>query len=337
MKKIVIIGLGLVGKALKAKIDKVPGWEIQQIVKKGRIFSASGQEIDSFDSESPDLERAIPKGCDLVFLAIPTYDKGQIAYRYIKHAVERGIPVVTCEKGALSYFWDNLETSIDKIGYSATVGGGTRLLPYLKQRLHGRDDVVVHAVVNGTLNYIFDEMAHAGRSYGEAVEEAQRLGYAEPGATDYLEVLNGEIKDTVMKTAILFNACMKKNKAMRPDDVALTLLEKGDLARLIKESKNRRYIVSFLPPGSVQENDIIGGFQHESDGWKIIAGFQAIDSNPLFLDWLPQGVNNSVLMYEGNFGEDGIYSLTGPGAGSKPTTSSMIRDAKVLLKYGHSN
>lgn len=337
MKKIVIIGLGLIGKALKAKVEKVPGWEILHIVEKDRIFSGSGEEISSFDGASPNLDLFIPKDCDLAFLAIPTYDKGETAYRYIRHAVERGIPVVTCEKGALSYNWNNLEKFIGLIGYSATVGGGTRLLPYLKQRLHGREDVVVHAVVNGTLNYIFDEMAHAGRSYGEAVEEAQRLGYAEPGATDYLQVLNGEIKDTVMKTSILFNACMKKGKAMRPDDVSLKLLEKDGLARLIKESKNRRYIVSFLPPGSEQETDIIGGFEHESEGWKICAGFQAIDSNPLFLNWLPRGVNNSVLTYEGNFGEDGIYTLYGPGAGAKPTTSSMIRDAKVLLKYGHAN
>ena len=335
MKKIVIIGLGLIGKALKAKVEKVPGWEIQQIIEKDKILSGSGEEIGSYNPESPDLEKLIPKGCDLVFLAIPTFDKGQVAYRNIKYAVERGIPVVTCEKGGLSYNWSDLEKFIGLIGYSATVGGGTRLLPYLKQRLHGRDDVVVHAVVNGTLNYIFDEMAHAGRSYGEAVEEAQRLGYAEPGATDYLQVLNGEIKDTVMKTAILFNVCMKKSKAMRPDDVSLKLLEKDDLARLIKESKNRRYIVSFLPPGSQQENDIIGGFEHESDGWKISAGFQAIDSNPLFLNWLPRGVNNSVLTYEGEFGEDGIYTLYGPGAGAKPTTSSMIRDAKILLGFGH--
>ncbi len=334
-KKIVIIGLGLIGKALRAKVEKVPGWEIQQIVDKGQILSGSGKEIGPFDTASPKLEFLIPENCDLAFLSIPTYDKGETAYRYIKYAVEHGIPVVTCEKGALSYFWADLEKFIGIIGYSATVGGGTRLLPYLKQRLHGRDDVVVHAVVNGTLNYIFDEMAYAGRSYGEAVEEAQRLGYAEPGATDYLQVLNGEIKDTVMKTTILFNVCMKKGKAMRPDDVSLKLLEKGDLARLIKESKNRRYIVSFLPPGSEQENDIIGGFRHESDGWKISAGFQAIDSNPLFLNWLPRGVNNSVLTYEGNFGEDGIYSLYGPGAGAKPTTSSMIRDAKLLLKFGH--
>ncbi|MEK7132950.1 MAG: hypothetical protein AAB830_02755 [Patescibacteria group bacterium] len=333
-KKIVIIGFGLIGKALKAKIDKVPGWNILHIVDKDRTFSASGEALDSFNPESPRLDLLIPEGCDLAFLAIPTYDKGETAYCYIRYAVERGIPVVTCEKGALSYYWTNLEKFMGKIGYSATVGGGTRLLPYLKQRVHGRDDVVVHVVVNGTLNYIFDEMAHAGRSYGEAVEEAQRLGYAEPGATDYLQVLNGEIKDTVMKTAILFNACMKKSKTMRPDDVSLKLLEKDDLARLIKESKNRRYIVSFLPPGNEQENDIIGGFEYECDGWRISAGFQAINSNPLFLNWLPRGVNNSVLTYEGDFGEDGIYALSGPGAGSKPTTASMIRDAKILLGFG---
>src|SRR3989338_1942476 len=117
MKKIIIIGLGLIGKALKAKVEKVPGWEIQQIIEKDRIFSASGEEIALYNPESPDLEQLIPKDCDLVFLAIPTFDKGQVAYSYIKHAVVRGTPAVTCEKGALSYFWADLEKFMDKIGY----------------------------------------------------------------------------------------------------------------------------------------------------------------------------------------------------------------------------
>jgi homoserine dehydrogenase len=43
------------------------------------------------------------------------------------------------------------------------------------------------------------------------------------------------------------------------------------------------------------------------------------------------GANNALLMYEGKDGENGIYSVSGPGAGAEPTTASMILDLEKLL------
>jgi homoserine dehydrogenase len=56
----------------------------------------------------------------------------------------------------------------------------------------------VHGIVNGTTNFILTEMARTGMSFGEALAQAQRLGYAE---ADPSEDVNG--RDAAAKMAIL--------------------------------------------------------------------------------------------------------------------------------------
>jgi homoserine dehydrogenase len=56
----------------------------------------------------------------------------------------------------------------------------------------------VHGIVNGTTNFILSEMARAGMTFGAALAEAQRLGYAEADPSDDV---NG--RDAAAKMAII--------------------------------------------------------------------------------------------------------------------------------------
>ncbi|HEY4498551.1 MAG TPA: hypothetical protein VJH94_00635 [Candidatus Paceibacterota bacterium] len=319
MVKVALIGFGMINKAVKAKIDQMSGWVVETVIRKSSLG-----EQHSFHMS------------DIAFLAIPTENGGDTARQYIAQSLAMGIPIVTCEKGALSHHFDKFLRNFDKLGYSATVGGGTRLLPSLRERLNGRKDVIVHGVVNGTLNFIFSAMDNDSDSLGAAVKKAMKLGYAEPGAESALDVLNGEMMDTVMKTAIIYNTCMRLGKSMNAGDVKIVALDSKNLARLVREVSVRRYVVSFLPQskdGEEDSADIIGGFSYSIDGWKIRAGFVRTDSDPLFRSRLPAGANNCIITCEGVGGEDGIYVLAnGPGAGPEPTASSMMSDARKLLR-----
>ena len=271
-------------------------------------------------------------GLDLMFLAIPTFDDGKTAFDYINSCLKRDIPVVTCEKGALGNYFPELEPRIRKgqIGYSATVGGGSRLLRYLEERVNPEVEEV-HAIINGTLNYIFDGLSK-GRSLGEVVDETRRLGYAEPGAGHPLDIVNKEATgDVPLKTAILFNVCNLTNVKMKAKDVSLYHIKPDELNRLVKEAVNRRYIVSITKSRNGEE-EVIWGFKHDIGGWHISAGFKHIESNPLFKKLIPGGVDNAVLISEGPFGKDGSYIVSGPGAGASPTTASMILDAEKILR-----
>ena len=51
-----------------------------------------------------------------VFLAISTKDKGEAAKSYIGECLSFGVPVITCEKGALAYFGQQLRKQLALIG-----------------------------------------------------------------------------------------------------------------------------------------------------------------------------------------------------------------------------
>ena len=92
---------------------------------------------------------------DLAFLTIPTFDTGETARDYILSFTGQSIPIVTSEKGALAYHFAELEEVIANglLGYSAAVGGGSRMIPYLRDR--GSNNLYgLHGVLNGTVNYL---------------------------------------------------------------------------------------------------------------------------------------------------------------------------------------
>ena len=323
MKSAGFIGRGNIGSELYKRLN--------QKVESTWIMDSKNIYIHEKEIEKSCQFEEYLKKSQIIFIAIPTLDKGQTALKYIEKSLENNIPVVTCEKGALSNYFYNLEDFIkeEKIGYSATVGGGSRLLNYLEERA-GPQIEEIHAVVNGTLNYIFDQVSR-GRSLGEVVKETQKLGYAEPGATHPIEVINKEATvDVPMKASILFNICNLTEKRMKAIDIKTHQIKDSELIRLSKEAINRRYIVSISRKQN-NEEDTIWGFKHEINGWHISAGFKHIEDNPLFKELIPNGVNNAVLISEGKFGSYGSYKISGPGAGPEPTANSMIIDARKIL------
>lgn len=319
-----IIGKGNIGAELYERVISQK-WNIGWTMGSKGIFEGLSNDKIGKTEDYPSQV----KGLDLVFLAIPTLDDGKTAFDYIKTSLDAEVPIVTCEKGALSNYYSKLEEAVKdgKIGYSATVGGGSRLLRYLEERV-GPQVEEIHAVVNGTLNYIFEGLSR-GRSLGEVLEETKKLGYAEPMAENPLDIINQEATgDVPMKTSILFNSCNLVPERMAARDIHAQRIEMKQLKKLERQASSRRYIVSITRDSNNEEN-VLGGFKYHIGDWYISAGFKHIGSNPLFRELIPSGVNNAVLISEGEFGRDGSYVLT--GAGAAPTSLSMLIDAKIIL------
>ncbi len=328
MKRAGIIGFGNIGKKLYEKLLE-NGWQVSFIVTRDHVFSVPGVSIDRSDNWV--------KYChdvDVVFLAISTLDDGEAALHYIKAITERGISVVTCEKGALSNYFGELSPVLHRIGYSATVGGGSGLIHFLKGRFFS-GICEVHAIVNSTMNYIWDDLA-MGNPLGHVVEEAKKLGYAEPGEDDPIEIIFGEACfDVPKKVSNLFNLCFDSNIILRAKLISI-LLTSESIRQAIAEAANRRFVVSFVREENFSEesSDILA-FITNVDEWIITGGFKKMDSNPLIarLCKATTWVNNAVLTVEGKEGSGGVYLCIGPGAGSSPVSIAMMRDAEVLLQH----
>ncbi|WP_117238215.1 homoserine dehydrogenase [Thermus sediminis] len=98
-------------------------------------------------------------------------------------ALKAGIPLITANKALLAEAWEGLRPFAEEglIYHEASVMAGTPALSFL-ETLRGSELVELHGILNGTTLYILQEM-EKGRIYGEALAEAQRLGYAEADPT----------------------------------------------------------------------------------------------------------------------------------------------------------
>lgn len=270
---------------------------------------------------------------EAVFIAISTLDQGQAACEYIISCAQEGIPVITCEKGSLAYHADALMSYLPLIGFTATVGGGTGMLEYVKKRHPNGQLMSISVVLNGTLNFILDAMQGRGRTLGEACEEASKLGIAEPGNDGPQSLINGELTDVRRKVCVFFNTVLANDEFLTPDKFGEFSLTRDEVQTLSEEGADCRMIASFsnhpsAASASRHSSEFLGtNFKTAIGNWTISAGFRRVVHQS---SWLPGGVGNAIHIVEGEFGKGGKYTLVGPGAGAEPTTSAMLNDFDML-------
>jgi homoserine dehydrogenase len=117
-------------------------------------------------------------------------------------AMKTGKAVVTANKALLGEDGATIFGAAREYGtdlyYEAAVAGAIPLLRPLRESLVGDHVHRVLGIVNGTTNYILDQMDTHGAGFSDALEEAQALGYAEADPTADIEGF-----DAAEKAAIL--------------------------------------------------------------------------------------------------------------------------------------
>jgi homoserine dehydrogenase len=136
-----------------------------------------------------------------------------LARELILRAIARGKDVVTANKDLIATEGPWLAAFAARTGaslrYEAAVGGAIPIVRALGGALAGEDVLEIGGVLNGTTNFILDAM-EAGAGYGEALEEAQRLGFAE---SDPRSDVDGH--DAAHKLAILAGLAFRRPSVSR--------------------------------------------------------------------------------------------------------------------------
>lgn len=147
---------------------------------------------------SDDVDEVI-EGADIVVELMGGIDP---AHELILKAIEQGSNVVTGNKALLATHGNELYEAAASAGvqlsFEASVAGAIPILRPLRDSLSGDKVTRVMGIVNGTTNYILDQMDTTGAMFNDALAEAQRLGYAEADPT---ADVGGE--DAAAKVAIL--------------------------------------------------------------------------------------------------------------------------------------
>jgi len=238
---------------------------------------------------------------DVVIETTPTNIKtAQPGLSHIETALKLKRNVITTNKGPLALAMPELNelARYNNVAllFSGTVGGGTPILDFGKRCLASDRLVMIEGILNGTTNYILTSMEREGKSFDEALKEAQRLGYAEADPT-----LDIEGWDTACKTVIIANWLMGKEVTLRDISVeGITNVTKKDIEEAKKKGKSIKLI------GRIAE--------------KIDVRQRLIDQkDPLCIS----GTLNAVRFVSQYAGDEIII---GKGAGGMETASAILRD-----------
>jgi len=228
-------------------------------------------------------------------------------YQLVTQAIAAGKIVVTANKALLAEHGREIFALAQKhrvpVFYEAAVAGGIPIIKAVREAFVGNRFFSLHAILNGTSNYILTRMQEAGLSYIDALAEAQQLGYAE--ADPALDV-NGW--DAAHKAIIL--ASLAYGFWLSPKDVLVEGIEKVS-AEDIRFAKELGYRI------------------------KLLANIRANERNEIEVRVVPtliqekqvlasvDGVFNAVWLFGDVVGASLFY---GRGAGENPTASSVIAD-----------
>jgi homoserine dehydrogenase len=220
--------------------------------------------------------------------------------------------VVTANKDLMALHGPELLEAASTNGcdlfYEASVAGG---IPILRSVVDGFASDHIHkimGIVNGTTNYILTKMSDEGKSYPDALREAQELGYAEADPEADVEGI-----DAARKMAILSTLGFSMNVGLR--DVRC----KG-IASVTQED-----IVYGKQLGYTMK--LIGVAERENDRIDVsVQPTLVSDSHPLAA---VKNENNAVYVYGEAVGETMFF---GPGAGSLPTATAVVSDLVGVMR-----
>ena len=135
------------------------------------------------------------------------------AYEFVRAAIEAGKNVVTSNKALVCTFYYELLPLAKEKGVSfrstAAVGGGIGWLSELERARRVQKITEVGGIMNGTCNYILDNMTRLGLNYDDVLKQAQKLGYAEANPSTDVDGIDTWHK-VILSSNIAFGVTLDK-------------------------------------------------------------------------------------------------------------------------------
>jgi homoserine dehydrogenase len=253
---------------------------------------------------------------DIIVETIGGYEP---AFTFIATALRNRKHVVTANKALIAtrgreLFQIAKENGVDLL-FEASVGGGIPIIKGLREGLVANQIERVYGILNGTSNYILTRMHQEELEFGQALAEAQAKGFAEADPT--LDVSGG---DAAHKLTIL--ASIAASGFVNYQDLYIEGIQ--NITKLdINFAKSFGYTIKLLAVMRRMEN-----------GLDLRVHPTLVPNNHLLA-----AVNNELnaVFVKGDF--VGNTMFYGPGAGERPTASSIVSDIvdlsrDLLLKEG---
>ena len=249
---------------------------------------------------------------DTVDIVIELMGRIEPAKTFITQALQAKKHVVTANKDLLAvHGTDLLKVAKDNgvvLYYEAAVAVGIPILRTVANSYTADKITKILGVVNGTSNFMMTKMVDEGWTYDEALAEASRLGYAESDPTNDVDGIDAAYKMVIL-SQFAFGMTIKfedvRHEGIRhitPEDVKLAQ-KLGFVIKLVGEIVER-------PSGIYAE--VVPTFLPKNHQLATVNGVM----NAVFVESI--GINEAMFY--------------GPGAGQKPTATSVVADVIELAK-----
>ena len=305
-----LLGVGTVGggtynvlKRNREEIARRAGREIQIRMVASRTKESIKKLVgDSVEIVEPEVLVAHPD-IDIVVELIGGHT---IAKTLVLKAIANGKHVVTANKALLALHGNEIFMAAQKQGvmvaFEGAVAGGVPIIKALREGLTANRIEWIAGIINGTSNFILSEMRDKGTSFGDALKEAQKRGYAEADPTFDVEGIDAAHKLTIM-SAIAFGIPMQFEKAYTE---GISRLASED----IRYAEEMGYRIKLL-----------GITRRAANGIELRVHPTLIPKRRLIAN--VEGVMNAILVMGDAVGATLYY---GAGAGADPTASAVVAD-----------
>jgi homoserine dehydrogenase len=234
------------------------------------------------------------------------------AKEYIEWAITNGKHVVTANKEVIAKHGYELFSLARKhnadLRYEASVGSGIPLISPFQQDLAANKISAIHAILNGTTNYILTRMAHEGLDFASTLKQAQELGYAEANPANDIEGI-----DAAYKLVILSNLAFRAKFV--PQDVYCEGIA-NIAARDFLYAREFGYAIKLLAIAKRDDDKV---------EMRVHPVFIPKDSQLAKVD----GVYNAIEVETDLAGKLVFY---GEGAGSLRASSAVVADVLAIAK-----
>lgn len=249
-----------------------------------------------------------------VKIVVETMGGLQFAYPYVKACLEHGKSVVTSNKELVAAKGAELLSIAQKNNlnflFEASVGGGIPIIRPISQCLAANEVSEIAGILNGTTNFILTKMIRDGMGFGEALQLAQQLGYAERDPSADVEGA-----DACRKICIL--ASLAFGTHVYPESVHTEGITKITLSD-VGYARTWGGVIKLIGEVKLLENGKIHIM--------VAPMFVSSDSQLSNVD----DVFNGILVRGDATGDVVFY---GKGAGKLPTASAVVADVIDCVKH----
>jgi homoserine dehydrogenase len=316
--KIGVVGLGTVGKGVVASLRR----------NRAVVRARCGVDVEVRRVADVDERRLravrLPARCltrdyrDIVadteiHVVVELVGGTGVARKVVMDSLRAGKHVVTANKALIATCWEEIFSLAHRlrrgVGFEASVMAGVPIIRTLEEGLAGNQIRSIHAILNGTSNFILTRMDRRGMEMKRAVEAARKRGLCE---ADHR--LDTEGYDAQQKLSIL--ASIAVGKWLPPDQITREGIGRIEKQDLVEAREQFGYV---LRPLAI---------------FKRAAGRIEARVHPTFIP-LDHPLANIEDEYNAALIEAdiaGAVTIAGKGAGEKPAASGVISDILGLAR-----